>query len=287
MPGSSGIVGGIQAMRSAALASTPSRASIATAAEEEEEKPAAIAWKAAEEKPAAIAYDDGTAPAPIDVIGEKILRAIWMNRTRGKNRRYTSVTPSMLRRSRPVVGNVERLRLLGAKLRAGRCVHMLVIGASVSMGRNVGGVNAAWHARYIDYLNARYPCKASSSSSSSSDRAGHAVQYGEAAADGARAKHRRTLMLLGATGTAYAANTLRAWLGGWKRDNTGPAGARPPPFDLVIVEFGANDGGFSGIVDEHFDASLAWWTARRRSCGTPDCNRSLHCTAMGLILIVA
>ena len=154
MPGSSGIVGGIQAMRSAALANTPSRASIATAAAEgeEEEKPAAIAWKAAEEKPAAIAYDDGTAPAPIDVIGEKILRAIWMNRTRGKNRRYTSVTPSMLRRSRPVVGNVERLRLLGAKLRAGRCVHMLVIGASVSMGRNVGGVNAAWHARYIDYL---------------------------------------------------------------------------------------------------------------------------------------
>ena len=69
------------------------------------------------------------------------------------------ISRSMLRRSRPVVGNTERLHAYLRKLRAGRCTTTLVIGGSVSGGHHVRrpGENA-YPALLDEWLNARYPC---------------------------------------------------------------------------------------------------------------------------------
>ena len=245
MPGDGGIVA-----HSISMMQSPSRTRVSpfaakAVAGKEEEEVAAPEWTQEERAAIASAISRTTratnATTKWMAEAEKIQEAVWMKWTGKKEQDIAplmmNVTPSMLRRSRPVVGNVERLRRLGQRLRGGHCVHLLVLGASVSMGRNVGGIHSAWHQRFLEYLNLRYPCR-----------------------DGASNEHHRTLMLLGATGTAYAANTVRAWHEGWLHDEHGAGDGAPAPFDLVVVEFNANDGAFSGIDGENFDSGLAWWT---------------------------
>ena len=68
------------------------------------------------------------------------------------------VTPSLLRRSRPVVGNVERLHTFLQKLRNGRCTNTLMLGGSVTAGHNGGGPGNAYPNHLMDIFDAKYPC---------------------------------------------------------------------------------------------------------------------------------
>ena len=73
-----------------------------------------------------------------------------------------NVSRSMLRRSRPVVGNTERLHDYFRKLHAKKCTTILVIGGSVSAGHHVLNrkVNA-YPPLFVEWLNERYPCSPS------------------------------------------------------------------------------------------------------------------------------
>ncbi|KAL7544982.1 hypothetical protein ACHAWF_008356 [Thalassiosira exigua] len=98
-----------------------------------------------------------------------------------------NVTRSMLRQSRPIVGNTQRLHLYLNKLRSRTCTSVLFLGGSgefssasnlciqinnifkssynhnpiiyqVTGGHNGGGPTAAFPKRTMDWLNERYPC---------------------------------------------------------------------------------------------------------------------------------
>ena len=55
-----------------------------------------------------------------------------------------NLTMSVLRRSRPVVGNTERVRGFLRKLRGGRCTASIMLGGSVTAGHNAGGPGVAY-----------------------------------------------------------------------------------------------------------------------------------------------
>ena len=63
-----------------------------------------------------------------------------------------------LRRSRPVVGATDRMVQFWQKVVDKQCVKIVVLGASVSVGVNIGGIEEAWHAEFIRWLNAKHPC---------------------------------------------------------------------------------------------------------------------------------
>ena len=69
------------------------------------------------------------------------------------------VSRSMLRKSRPIIGNTDRLHTYIQKLRDGICTTVLFIGGSVTEGHNGGGVNNAYPKHFMDWLNEKYPCK--------------------------------------------------------------------------------------------------------------------------------
>ncbi|KAL7538848.1 hypothetical protein ACHAXR_011284 [Thalassiosira sp. AJA248-18] len=71
-----------------------------------------------------------------------------------------NVTRSMLRQSRPVVGNTQRLHSYLKKLQSKSCTTVLFLGGSVTAGHNGGGPINAYPRKFMDWLNARYPCLA-------------------------------------------------------------------------------------------------------------------------------
>lgn len=71
-----------------------------------------------------------------------------------------NVTRSMLRQSRPVVGNTQRLHSYLKKLQSKSCTTVLFLGGSVTAGHNGGGPKKAYPRKFMDWLNARYPCLA-------------------------------------------------------------------------------------------------------------------------------
>mmetsp|Transcript_29425 Transcript_29425/g.61397 ORF Transcript_29425/g.61397 Transcript_29425/m.61397 type:complete len:648 (+) Transcript_29425:113-2056(+) len=73
-----------------------------------------------------------------------------------------NITKTMLRQSRPVIGNTHRLHAYFTnKLRTGQCTTILVLGGSVSAGHNVkGGEENAYGSKFVEWLNERYPCTA-------------------------------------------------------------------------------------------------------------------------------
>ena len=68
------------------------------------------------------------------------------------------VSRNMLRQSRPIVGNTDRLHIYLNKLRNGTCTTALFIGGSVTEGHNGGGTKNAYPKHVMDIINARYPC---------------------------------------------------------------------------------------------------------------------------------
>ena len=70
------------------------------------------------------------------------------------------VTRSMLRQSRPIIGNVQRLHAYLKKLRSQQCTTVLFLGGSVTGGHNAGGPKNAYPNFFMEWLNERYPCKA-------------------------------------------------------------------------------------------------------------------------------
>jgi hypothetical protein len=70
-----------------------------------------------------------------------------------------NITRSMLKRSRPIIGNNERLHSYIAKLHSGLCTVVLFLGGSVTDGHHVKGrANEAYPAHFMKWLNAKYPC---------------------------------------------------------------------------------------------------------------------------------
>lgn len=69
-----------------------------------------------------------------------------------------NVTRSMMRRSRPIVGNTERLHAYIQKLRDKRCTSVLFLGGSVTSGHNAKGPMNAYPRHFMDWLNHKYPC---------------------------------------------------------------------------------------------------------------------------------
>lgn len=70
-----------------------------------------------------------------------------------------NVSKSMLRRSRPIIGNNDRLHAYIKKLHAKQCTIVLFLGGSVTDGHNVrGGAEQAYPRFFQFWLNQRYPC---------------------------------------------------------------------------------------------------------------------------------
>ena len=70
-----------------------------------------------------------------------------------------NVSRSMLRRSRPIIGNNERLHAYIKKLHSKQCTTVLFLGGSVTDGHNVrGGSHNAYPQHFLFWLNAKYPC---------------------------------------------------------------------------------------------------------------------------------
>ena len=69
------------------------------------------------------------------------------------------ITESMLRQSRPIIGNNERLHSYIRKLHAGKCTTILFMGGSVTRGHGAGGVEGAYPRFFIEWLNHQYPCR--------------------------------------------------------------------------------------------------------------------------------
>lgn len=67
-------------------------------------------------------------------------------------------TRSMLRQSRPVIGNTQRLHSYLGKLRNKECTTVLFLGGSVTGGHNVGGEQNAYPKLFMDWLNEVFPC---------------------------------------------------------------------------------------------------------------------------------
>ncbi|KAL7553255.1 hypothetical protein ACHAWF_017550 [Thalassiosira exigua] len=68
------------------------------------------------------------------------------------------VTASMLRQSRPIVGNVKRLHAYLEKLQRGECTSVLFMGGSVTRGHGAGGMSHAYPKFFVQWLNEMYPC---------------------------------------------------------------------------------------------------------------------------------
>jgi hypothetical protein len=64
----------------------------------------------------------------------------------------------MLRRSRPIVGNNDRLHGYIRKLHSKRCTVVLCLGGSVTAGHNAGGFENSYGTLFKKWLDARYPC---------------------------------------------------------------------------------------------------------------------------------
>eukprot|EP00804_Cyclotella_cryptica_P014946 CCRYP_000568-RA/>CCRYP_000568-RA protein AED:0.06 eAED:0.03 QI:0/0/0/1/1/1/2/0/536 len=71
-----------------------------------------------------------------------------------------NVTRNMLQRSRPVIGNTQRLHFYINKLHSKQCTIVLILGGSVTDGHNAGGPKNAYPKHFIDWLNEKYPCVA-------------------------------------------------------------------------------------------------------------------------------
>lgn len=70
-----------------------------------------------------------------------------------------NITRSMLKRSRPIIGNTERLHAYIRKLQSQQCTVVLFLGGSVTDGHHVKGRSAeAYPAHFMSWLNAQYPC---------------------------------------------------------------------------------------------------------------------------------
>mmetsp|Transcript_13187 Transcript_13187/g.26784 ORF Transcript_13187/g.26784 Transcript_13187/m.26784 type:complete len:592 (-) Transcript_13187:14-1789(-) len=71
-----------------------------------------------------------------------------------------NVTKSMLKKSRPVIGNSQRLHIFLKKLHSKQCTSVLFMGGSVTAGHNSRGrLNASFPKFFMDWLNERYPCE--------------------------------------------------------------------------------------------------------------------------------
>jgi len=71
-----------------------------------------------------------------------------------------NVTRSMLRQSRPVIGNVQRLQAYIEKLHSEQCTTVLFLGGSVTDGHNTWlGFDDSYAKFFIDWMNERYPCR--------------------------------------------------------------------------------------------------------------------------------
>lgn len=134
-----------------------------------------------------------------------------------------NITRSMLRQSRPVVGNTERLHLYLQKLQAKKCTTVLFLGGSVTAGHNGGGPDNAYPRRFIDWLNARYPCKANSSSSSSKNNNNETAAVG-------KHKYRKT----------HAVDSVTHFMF-WQTVTS------VEEFDLVLIEFNIGDSFVKGL----------------------------------------
>lgn len=69
-----------------------------------------------------------------------------------------NVTRNMIRQSRPVIGNTERLHAYIRKLHNEQCTSVLFLGGSVTGGHNAKGPKNAFPRHFMDWLNQRYPC---------------------------------------------------------------------------------------------------------------------------------
>lgn len=69
-----------------------------------------------------------------------------------------NVTRNMLRQSRPILGNTQRLHSFIKKLHNKQCTSVLVLGGSVTQGHNAGGPKNAYPRHFMDWLNEKYPC---------------------------------------------------------------------------------------------------------------------------------
>lgn len=75
----------------------------------------------------------------------------------GENLQF-NVTRSMIRQSRPIIGNTERLHAYIRKLHDKQCTSVLFLGGSVTGGHNAKGEKNAFPRHFMDWLNVRYPC---------------------------------------------------------------------------------------------------------------------------------
>eukprot|EP00985_Skeletonema_marinoi_P021889 scaffold13677_cov138-Skeletonema_marinoi.AAC.3 len=69
-----------------------------------------------------------------------------------------NVTRSMLRQSRPIIGNTQRLHAYLEKLRNKQCTTVLFLGGSVTDGHNAGGAKNAYPKLFMDWLNEAFSC---------------------------------------------------------------------------------------------------------------------------------
>lgn len=70
------------------------------------------------------------------------------------------VSKTLLRKSRPFVGNVDRFHRVLQKIHRGECIVWGVLGGSVTVGHNMGGPRRGIFPNVIqNWLNYRYPCK--------------------------------------------------------------------------------------------------------------------------------
>eukprot|EP00584_Thalassiosira_punctigera_P008588 CAMPEP_0172535506 /NCGR_PEP_ID=MMETSP1067-20121228/7485_1 /TAXON_ID=265564 ORGANISM="Thalassiosira punctigera, Strain Tpunct2005C2" /NCGR_SAMPLE_ID=MMETSP1067 /ASSEMBLY_ACC=CAM_ASM_000444 /LENGTH=588 /DNA_ID=CAMNT_0013320443 /DNA_START=212 /DNA_END=1978 /DNA_ORIENTATION=- len=145
------------------------------------------------------------APAPTPFIDEYIPASL-LKKYEAQNLQF-NVTRSMLRQSRPVIGNTKRLHSYLKKLRSGECTTVLVLGGSVSAGHHVRRPEENSYPQiFVDWLNARYPCRARS---------------------GAAGTHERKKI----RGASNSQTHMASW----------SAVDEMRAFDLVILEFNVND----------------------------------------------
>ena len=112
----------------------------------------------------------------------------------------------MLRQSRTITGNSERLHIFLKKLQSQTCTKILFLGGSVTKGHKAGGKNSAYPRFFTDWLNARYPCMV----------------------NGTLGSHQSKL-------TSSAAHSSQEIVVNW------PVVDGIESFDLVLLEFNIND----------------------------------------------
>eukprot|EP00956_Cyclotella_meneghiniana_P015164 scaffold23001_cov46-Cyclotella_meneghiniana.AAC.4 len=82
----------------------------------------------------------------------------WLNQSRTKNLLHMD---PVMRRSRPVIGNTERIHGFINKLLQGKCMNVLFVGGSVTFafprGKD-GSLVQGYHLWFVKWLNERYPC---------------------------------------------------------------------------------------------------------------------------------